>query len=123
MKFLKLFRRYEEFICQYELFSSIFIDFLDFLKFSCYKESNDIRLSQMMSVFCHFQHTLNRLFNTYIKLYKILEKFFLKYEGVRGRVKLTPPPPLHLPPGKNCPSKRSALLGLNTQVTLNFLFH
>ena len=42
LKFLKSFRKYEEFFCQYYLFSSIFIEYLDFLTFLCYKETNDV---------------------------------------------------------------------------------
>ena len=41
----------------------------------------------MMSAFFQFQHTLNRLFNNYIKLY---DKFFMKYEG---GLQIDPPPP------------------------------
>ena len=37
-------RKYEEFICQYYLYSLIFIDLLDFLTFPCYKEANDVSL-------------------------------------------------------------------------------
>ena len=48
---------------------AIFIDFLNFLLFPSYKETNDISLWQIMSAFFHFQHTLNRLFNNCIKLY------------------------------------------------------
>ena len=36
--FLKSFGRYEEFLCQYYLFSLILIDFFDFLAFPCYKK-------------------------------------------------------------------------------------
>ena len=64
LKFLKPFGRYEEF-----LFSSILIDFLDFLTFTCYKETNDVSLQQMMSAFFQIQHTLNRLYHNCIKLY------------------------------------------------------
>ena len=56
----------------------------------------------MMSAFFQFQHTLNRLFNNYIKLY---DKFFLKYEGGS---KLTPLLPLK----KKLPSKSPDLLRL-----------
>ena len=45
-----------------------FINFLDFLTFPCYKETNDVGLYQMMSAFFHFQHTSDRLFNNCIKL-------------------------------------------------------
>ena len=38
------FGRYEEFLCQYWLFLSIFIDFLDILTFPCYKETSDVNL-------------------------------------------------------------------------------
>ena len=51
---------------------AIFINFNQFflfLTFSSYKETNDVSLLQMMSLFFHFQHTLNRLFKNYIKLY------------------------------------------------------
>ena len=41
------------------IFSSIFINFLDFLTFPCYKETNN-RLCQH---FFHFPHTLNIFFN------------------------------------------------------------
>ena len=44
LNFLKSFRSYEEFLCLYYLFSSIFINFLDFLTFPCYKETNDVSL-------------------------------------------------------------------------------
>ena len=44
LKYLKSFRGYKEFLCQYELFSSIYDDFLDFLTFPCYKETNDLSL-------------------------------------------------------------------------------
>ena len=42
LKFLKSFRKYEEFLCQYYLFSSIFIEYLDCLTFLCYKETNNV---------------------------------------------------------------------------------
>ena len=69
LKFLKSFRRYKEFLCQYQLFSLILIVFLDFLTFPCYKETNDVSVQQIMSPFFHFQHTLNRLFNICMELY------------------------------------------------------
>ena len=55
----------------------------------------------MMSAFFRLQHTLNRLFNNYIKynVILILGKFFLKYEG---RFKLTPS-------RKNYPQKQSVM--------------
>ena len=43
------------------------VDFLDFLTFPCYKEPNDISLSQLMSAFVHFQRTVNRLRRNCIK--------------------------------------------------------
>ena len=48
---------------------TIFIDFLDILTFPCYKETNDVRIQQMMPVPFYFQHALKRLFNTCIKIY------------------------------------------------------
>ena len=69
LNFLNSVRRYENFLCQRYLFSSIFINFLDFLTFPCYKETNNVSLEQTMSVFFHFQQTLNRPFNNCIKLY------------------------------------------------------
>ena len=56
----------------------------------------------MMSAFFHFQHTLNRLFDSYIKLYKvilILDKLFLKYEE-GGQID-----PLHPLTRRNYPQK------------------
>ena len=44
LNFLKSFRRYEEILCQYQLFSSIFLNFSDFLTLPSYKETNDISL-------------------------------------------------------------------------------
>ena len=55
-------------------FSSVFINFLDFLTFPCYRETSDVSLLQMMLAFFHPQHTSNRLFNNIL----ILDKFFLK---------------------------------------------
>ena len=46
-----------------------FPQFLNFLTLPCYKETNDVRLQQMMSAFFHFQHTLHKMFNNFIKLY------------------------------------------------------
>ena len=44
LKFLKLFRKSEDSLCQYQLFSAIIIKLLDFLTFPCYKEINDVSL-------------------------------------------------------------------------------
>ena len=61
-----------------------------------------------MAAFFHFHQNLNRLFNNFKK---ILDKFFLKYEG---GVTLTPPtPPFPLPSQKKLLVKSPALLGLN----------
>ena len=45
------------------------IFFFDILTFSCYKETNDVSIWQMMPALFHFQPTLNRLLNNCIKLY------------------------------------------------------
>ena len=63
------------------------IDFSDFLAFPIYTGTNEVGLKQMMPAFFHFQHTLNRLFNNYIKT---LDKFFLKYDGVGSQIGPTP---------------------------------
>ena len=57
-----------------------------------------------MAAFFHFHQNLNRLFNNFKK---ILNKFFLKYEG---GVTLNSPPP---PSKKKLLVKSPALLGLN----------
>ena len=61
LKFLKSFRRYEKFICQFRYFyqfSSIFWIFRPFLI-----------TKKLMTSFFQFQHFLNRLFNNCINLY------------------------------------------------------
>ena len=67
MKYLKSFKRYEDFTSPSVL--TIFIDFSDFLTFPSFKETKDVSIIQMMSAFCDFQLNLNRLFNNCIKLY------------------------------------------------------
>ena len=57
----------------------------------------------MMSAYFHFQHTLNRLFNNYIKLYWYNISSSWNMKG--GKVKLTSPP-------AKIRSKSPALLGL-----------
>ena len=57
---------------------------MDSLAFSCYKETNDVSLYQMMSAFSHFWHTLNRLFNNCIKLYWNWISYFFLLEILRG---------------------------------------
>ena len=42
LQLLKSFRWCKNFLCQYYLFSSIFITLLDFLTFLCYKETNAV---------------------------------------------------------------------------------
>ena len=48
---------------------TIFINFLNFLTFPCYKETNEASLLQMMSAWFYFQPTSDRLLNNCIKLY------------------------------------------------------
>ena len=43
---------------------TIFINFLDFLTFPCYKETNDVSIQQMMSALFYYKPTLNRLFSS-----------------------------------------------------------
>ena len=57
LKFVKSFRKYEDFLRQY------------FLKFPCCKETNDISIWQMMSTYFLLKVSLKRLFNNCIKLY------------------------------------------------------
>ena len=52
----------------------------------------------MMSAFFHYQHTVNRLFDNYIKLYWYLDKFFIEYEELFLQIN-------HPPPLKKLPSK------------------
>ena len=87
---------------------SIFLNFLDFLTLTCYKETNDVSLEQMMSAFFHFQHTLYRLFNNCIKLYwyQISSSWNMK-----GRSNW---PPL---PGKTT-LKKPSLIRVNTNLSL-----
>ena len=47
---------------------TIFINFLDFLTFPCYKETNDATCNKYQHFF-YFQPILSRLFNSCIKLY------------------------------------------------------
>ena len=55
---------YEEFLCQYQLFTSIFIDFLDFLTFPCYKETNDVAYNR----WCQQYFTFNILQIDYLTI-------------------------------------------------------
>ena len=61
LKFLQSFGNYEEFLCQYifQIFLHSFVT--KKLMMSAY--------NNWFSAFFHFQHTLNRLFSNYIKLY------------------------------------------------------
>ena len=43
---------------------TIFINFLDFLTFPCYKETNDVSIQEMMLALFYFKPTLNRLFSS-----------------------------------------------------------
>ena len=59
----------------------------------------------MTSVFLYFQNNSNILFNNYVRLYRVLDKFLLKYEEGRGVVQIDPTQ-------KKLPSKSAALLWL-----------
>ena len=48
----------------------IFIDFLTFLTFACYREPSDATYDMMSAIF-YFQHTLNRSLNNFIMLYRV----------------------------------------------------
>ena len=67
--FFESFRKFDNFPCQYYLFSSICNMFLDFLTFPCCRETNGVSLQQMMSPVFHSKHTLNRFFNHFKNLY------------------------------------------------------
>ena len=88
---------------------TIFIDSLDFLTFPCYKEINDLSI---MSVFCHFQSILKRLFNKLINLYWYYIRLVLVEMWRREGVKLTSQEKLF--------PKSPASLGLKFHL---FLFH
>ena len=51
---------------------SSFINFSDFLTLSCYKETYDVGLQQMMSACFYFQTSLNMLFNSCIDFRLVL---------------------------------------------------
>ena len=82
----------------------LFSDFLDFLTFPCYKETNDVSVQQIMSPFCHFQHTLNRLFNICMELYWYYVSSSWNINETVGEGGRTLQ--------KKLPSERPALLGL-----------
>ena len=86
LEFFKSVRRYGELFCQYYLFSSIFINFLDFLTFPCYKKTKGVSLSKMISAFFQLQPVLNKKF--FLQFYKVtltLNKFFITVKRQCGR--------------------------------------
>ena len=69
--FIEPVTRYEHFPI-FSVITSYFHQFFFlfvFLKFTCYKEAKNVTLQQMMSVFFHFQPTLNRLRKNGMTLY------------------------------------------------------
>ena len=96
LKFLKSFRSYEDYILQYCLFVSIFRTFWHFL----------VTKKVMMSAynrFFYFQSSLNRFFNSCVKLYWYSISFSWNINGWSNWA----------PPQKKLPSKSPALLGIS----------
>ena len=83
------FRKYEDLFSQHWLVSSIFINFLDFFTFPCYKKTNDGSIkTDDVCIFPLSNYSKQIVQHSY-KIILILDKFFLKSEEV---VKLKIPP-------------------------------
>ena len=96
----KIWRNSLSILANFHKFSSIFWIFWHYL---VTKKLMTSAYNRWCQHFFYFEHTLNRLFNTCIKLYWYLHKFSLKYES---GVKLAPTPQ------KKLPLKTTTLLGL-----------